>query len=669
LIFKTSTFVKRDLSINKFHFMKKLDIIRSCMVFLGCFFMLYAAASQPWIASPQVIRGDGGGIISGYVFHDFNKNGRMDDGEKGVFDVLVSNGLEWVRTNEQGYYEIQVREDMNLTIVQPSGWSVPTNERMVPQFFHVYKAGGTGYPMRFGGLPDNGPAPKRVNFPLSREGAAGQQFSCAIMADPQTYNNEQIGWLRDGVLTEIKQGDYQPGDVMIQLGDVVGDDLGLLDRLLEVAAATGLPQWLVLGNHDIDFDAKSNADKADSWRRIYGPNYYAFEMGNVLFVVLDNVFYPCGEEDAARGRLRCAEDGTPTYNGRLTETQFTWLEGLIAHTPEERLIVLNMHIPLVSFVDATSGQHQTDELNRIYSMVEGREALSFSGHTHTTENHAPGQLFEGWTENTGINKTQFRHIIAGAASGAWYQGDFNVFGVPMALQRMGAPMGYFHLDFEGASYRERYIGSGLRRESGQWIGLNTPAFRHWYDTIVGWNSEDASERDPIPPFSVNDLPDTKILTSDDFAGGVWLTANVWAGSAETIVEATLPNGEVLSLERTQQGAGESVKMGSEWADPFAAVRQLSVARWAFQSTQGDEKAQGSELFSGRQFGPAAPQPQSSIADRNMHLWRVRLPELSMGVHTIKVVSTDRNGLQYTDLITLEVRAKRPPKYWKSEIWN
>lgn len=650
--------------------MKRSDIARILLFFFGCLFIVHAACSQPWIASPQVITGETGQkTVSGFVFHDSNKNGLMDDAEMGVPDVLVSNGLEWVRTDEKGYYEIQVRKDMNLTIVQPSGWRVPTNERMVPQFFYVHKEGGTGYPMRFGGLPDTGPAPKQVNFPLSREGAAGQQFSCAILADPQTYNNEQLGWLRDGVFADILEADYQVGDCMIQLGDVVGDDLGLLDRLLELAAATGLPQWLVLGNHDVDFDAKTNNDKADSWRRIYGPNYYAFEMGNVLFVVLDNIYYPCGEEDVARGRLNCAEDRSPSYNGRLTETQFTWLEGLVANTSEEKLIVMNMHIPLVSFVDAVSGQHQTDELTRIYNIVEGREALSFSGHTHTTENHEPGQLFDGWTESTGIQETQFRHIIAGAASGAWYQGDLNVYGIPMALQRMGAPMGYFHVDFDGPVYQERYIGAQMGKDRGQWVALNTPAFRNWYDAIVQWFYKHPSEREPIPPFSVNDLPDTKLLTPEDFTDGVWLTANVWAGSAETVVAATLSNGEVLVLERTQKGAGESRKIGSEWADPFATVRQLSVARWAFQSTLGDAKAQGSELFTGRQFGPAPPQPQRSIADRNMHLWRVQLPELPLGIHTIEVVSTDRNGLKFTDQITVEVRAERPPIYWRHEIWD
>lgn len=640
------------------------------LLFSGVLFFSSVAYSQQWIASPEIIGGGSSTTkVFGYVFEDLNKNGLMEKGEKGVAGVLVSNGLDWARTNEKGFYEIPVRKDMNLTIVQPSGWRVPTDESMVPQFFYIHKEGGTGYPMRFGGLPDKGGAPKQINFPVSHHGAAGQAFACAILADPQVYNNEQLGWLRDGVFADILEAGYQESDCMIQLGDVVGDDLDLLSRLLELAAATSLPQWLVLGNHDIDFDAKTNEDKADSWRRIYGPHYYAFEKGNVLFVVLDNIYYPCGAEDLARGRLNCAEDRPFSYNGRLTETQFSWLEGLISNTPKERLIVLNTHIPLVSFVDAASGQHQTDELTRIYQIVKDREVVSFAGHTHTTENHAPGQLFDGWFEAVGIGPLPFRHIIAGSASGAWYQGDFNVYGVPMALQRMGAPMGYFHVTFNGAQYQERYVAARMGKDRGQWIGLNTPAFRNWHATITQWLSEGVTDRNPIPPLSINDLPDTKILIPEDFTQGIWLTANVWAGSAETVVQARLSSGKVLNLERTQAGKGEGPVLGVAYIDPFVAIRQLSVTRHAYQSSMGEERAQGHELFRGRKLGPAAPQPQNTVAGHNMHLWRVKLPALPLGVHTIEVVSTDRNGLKYTDFITLEVREKRPPKYWRHEIWK
>lgn len=629
-------------------------------------------AAQAWQGAPEILNpGAGKDFIFGFVFEDANENSRFDAGETGVPGVLVTNGFEWTKTDSTGYYELPVHADMNLSVVQPSGWRVPVDHRMVPQFFYIHKEGGTGYPLRYGGLPDTGPAPEQVNFPLNRQGASGLDFSCAIVGDPQAYSNEQISFLRDGVFADIIAAPFAPGDCMIQMGDVVGDDLDLLERHLELSAMTGLKQWLVIGNHDIDFDARTNADKSDSWRRIFGPNYYAFEQGDVLFVVLDNVYYPCGPEDAARGRSNCEEGRRPSYNGRLTEAQFAWLEGLLEHTPEDRLIVLNKHIPLVSFVDATSGQHQTDELSRIYALLEGREALSLSGHTHTIENHAPGQVFEGWTESVGGVPLPFRHIVVGAASGAWFQGDFNADGVPMALQRMGAPMGWMRLDFSGTGYTERYIGARLGEHRGQWIGLNTPSFRNWYNTIMDWVAVPANERDPVPPFSVNDLPDQGIILPEEFSedGGIWLTANVWMGSAETTVEARLSTGEVLSLERTQQGAGEAVRVGAEWADPFAVARQLSVARFSYQSRLGEERAQGLELFRGRQLGPAPPQPQSAVANRNMHLWRAQLPELPLGLHLVEVTSTDRNGISFTDVMTIEVREQRPPRYWRSELWE
>jgi hypothetical protein len=632
--------------------------------------MSAAALADPYVGAPEVVRGGGGDTITGVVFHDENRNSRRDRQEPGIPGVLVTNGLDVVRTDEDGTYQLAAREDMDLSVIQPAGWRVPTDRNLVPQFSYTHKPGGTGYEMRYGGLPDTGPAPAAVNFPLIRDGAAGEDFTCAVIGDSQTYSNQEISWLRDGVITDVARAGLGADDCLLYVGDVVGDDLGILPRLIEVGAMAGAPQWMVHGNHDYDFDARSDDDSADSWRRIWGPNYYAFEMGQALFVVLDNVIYPCGPEDVATGHAFCAEGDRPTYNGRITETQLTWLENLLAQTPEDRLIVLAHHIPFVSFVDAGSDKHQTDNLDRIHALVAGRPALSLSGHTHTIENHAPGQIFEGWTENTGTGPLPFRHIIAGAASGAWYQGDFNLDGNPMALQRMGAPNGYLHLEFEGTDYSERYVGQRIDPARGQWAGLSTPAFRSWYDAIMAWRAEDWQTRDPLPPLTVNDLPDTGILTPAELTEGVLVTANVWAGSAETSVTATLPDGREFAMTRTQEGAGEAPRVAAEYADPFAAERQLTVGRYAYQSRSGDPRAQGFELYQGATFGPAAPQPQRAIADRNMHLWTARLPQdLPLGVHRITVTSTHRNGLTFTDTVIVEVREERPQMRFRRERWE
>lgn len=629
-----------------------------------------SATAAPWIAKPEVSsERTADGLVRGVVFEDRNRDGVRQAGEPGVAGVKVSNGLDVVVTGADGAYVLAVRPDMNLTVVQPSGWATPVDARQIPQFFHVHKEAGSPAQFRFGGLPASGTAPAQVNFPLARS-EVDDDFSCAVIGDSQTYSNTEVSYFRDSTVADLLRDGPGAYDCILYVGDVVGDDLDLLPRLLELSAAAGAPQYLTHGNHDFDFDATSDADSADSWRRIYGPEYYAFEMGQALFVVLDNVIYPCGPDDLAMpGREFCGEGESPTYNGRVTETQMTWLANLLAATPQDKLVVMSHHIPFVSFVDSASTKHQTDNLARIFALLEGRPALSLSGHTHTLENHAAGQNFGGWAQAVNVGPLPFRHIIAGAASGGWFQGDFDVYGVPMALQRMGAPKGYLRLDFGGTDYVETYLGAKVDPQVRQWLSFNTPAFRTWFDTIRTWAALPPADRAEHPPVSVNDLADTRLFTPSDLSQGVWLSANVWVGDAETTVTAAINDGAATPLERTQSGAGEAIKIGAEWADPFAAVRQLSVARVAVQSGSGEARNQGVELFRGQRLGPYSPRPMSVVADRNSHLWRLRLPsDLPEGAHVMTVTTTDRHGATTVERIAFEVRAERPAPRWRAELW-
>ena len=638
----------------------------SVMILLAC---PAALSAQPWIASPDVIEGPSDGFVRGVVFEDLNGDGTYQRDEPGVQRVLVSNGRDVTMTNRVGAYMLPVREDMDLFVIQPSGFRVPVNERQIPQFFYTHKPGGTPEALRYGGLADTGPAPQTVNFPLRRVDE-DSQFTCAVIGDSQTYSNHEISQFRDSAIADLVASGLSANDCMLYLGDVVGDDLELLERIFEVGSAVGVPQWAVIGNHDIDLDATAYAHSADTWRRLYGPAYYAFEIGEVTFIVLNNIYFPCGIEDAdVPGREFCTSSATARYNARVDNVQMEWLENLLAQIPQDRLIVIAHHAPLVSFVDAASPVHQTDNANAIHALLEGREALSLSGHTHTLENHAPGQFFEGWQETVGVGPLPFRHIIAGAASGNWWQGDYNLDGDAQALQRMGAPKGVLMIDFDGTAYREHYVGSRLGAHRGQWVDFNTPAFRQWFDALNEWRNARREERDPVPPVSINDLPDTRILTRQDLIEGTFVSVNVWNGSAETIVEGRINGGQPFALTRTQEGAGEEVRIGAMFADPFAVKRQATVGRYAIQSRSGEERSRGFEAFRGSRFqGP--PQPQSSLADRNMHLWMARLPSgLPDGIHRLSITSTDRHGRTYTDELVFEVRPERLPARFRTDVWN
>lgn len=627
---------------------------------------------QEYIANIQVLRepaSRNNETISGFVFNDENANGLKDNDEKGVKNVAVSNGLNVVRTDLEGKYSLPVRDDMSLFVIQPSGWRVPTNQDFVPQFAYEHKPNGSPKLFRYGGLPPTGSIPSAVNFPIRK--ANQDRFTCVILGDTQSYANQDISFFRDSTIDDLLDSDLRP-ECVITVGDVMGDDLSLIPRMSKVIGSLKAPQWWTHGNHDFDFDADFDRDSADSWRNLWGPAYYAFEQGNVLFIMLDNVVYPCGLKDAQLpGREFCITGKNKRYNGRITEEQLQFVKSLLDTTDKGKTVVVAHHIPLVSFVDQTQAPHQTDNATRLYSLLEGRNALSISGHTHTIENLSPGDSFYGWKEQVNVSVLPFRHIIAGAASGAWYQGDFDIHGTPMSLQRMGAPKGYLTLDFDTyGNYKENYHGANYGRERVAWLSINTPEFRAWFDEINTWRLSSKNERDPIPPLSINDLPDVKVLTQEDLAKESFLTANVWSGSTQTKVTVSINDGPEKAMVRTQQASGEKAKIGALYADPFAAQRQLTVARTSIKSRSGDKGNQGYQVFKGTQRGPDVPQPQSAIADRNVHLWKYKLPSnMPVGVHVAKVTITDRHGRKFNDRIVFEVKSERPEMRFRKAQWE
>ncbi|GAA4962250.1 calcineurin-like phosphoesterase family protein [Kineococcus glutinatus] len=645
-------------------------------------------APEPYVGSVEVVREVGAisspdrlsepATLRGTVFEDSDRDGRSD-GEEGVAGVAVSNGRDVVRTDPEGRYELPVFDGMTAFVTQPSGWQVPVDADGVAQFHYHHLPAGSPE-LRFGGLAPTGPLPSAVNFPLVRgdEQAQDARTRCAVLADVQTYSGRELGFARDGLVADLVARQQDEGQRLaecgaLMLGDVAGDDLGLYPRIKEVLGATGLPLRFVPGNHDLDLDATDAAHSFDTYKRELGPTTYSYDVADVHHVVMNNVKYPCTPADDPDGtRPHCADPaGAPSYSGVLGEQQLDWLEADLAAVPEDKLVVLATHIPMVSFADATSTKHQTADVLRVYELLEGRPALSVSGHTHSTERMLTGDSYAGWQEAVGVAELPFPHVVAGAPSGDWYSGDLGIEGRPMALQRDGARPGYLTLDVEGSEFVDSFHVIGEEDDKQMALSLNSPRWRDWYTQLSGWAAaRESGDRMALPPVNVNDLGDPGLVTPADLAQDTFLTANVWYGSSDTEVSVSIDGGEAQPAVRTQQARGEAANTGARFADPAAATRQLQVARFAFASTSGDERAQGFELYDGASYGPGPAQQGSNLADRATHLWQLRLPaDLAEGVHTATVTATDGAGREHTDTHTFEVRAELPAQAFRTELFE
>ena len=625
------------------------------------------AKDASFIGSIEVVRGDGAADMArGTVFHDSNRNSLLDAGEDGVSGALVSNGREVVRTAEDGTYALPVYDDMNLFITKPAGFAVPVDDDMVPQFNYVHKIAGSPN-LRFGGIAPTGPMPLAVNFPLIEDNV-GDDFQCLIFGDAQPYTNQEVSYVRDTAGKMLANRDNSATECLIFEGDVMGDDLSIYPRFKEIISVGGVPQYFVAGNHDIDFDAPTDQHSFDTFRREWGPEYYSFDIGQVHFVVLDNVRYPCNGVDA---HAFCDLSAKPTYNGVISDRQLAWLRNDLANVPEDKLIVVNAHIPFVTYTDAGAQKHQTDNLDALYEIIGDRPALGLSGHTHTTEQLLPGETFDGFARNTGTGPVKFHQIVTGALSGSWWAGDLNDQGIPHGTQRLGAPRGYYVIDFSGNAYVDTYRTFGGTEDDQMHASFNTPRFRTWADALLKYAELYGTPSDVIPPVTINDLGDMNMVTRADLEGGTWVAVNVWNGSKDSTVSIAINGAEGLRAIRTQPGEGEGWLTGPDYADPLAMAKQATQGRIAVRSDRGGDETAGFTTWQGvRWSGVAGPFQKWMLSDKSSHLWRVDLPaDLPAGVHRMEVKTTDRYGRTFSTVQTFEIVEEMPVMGWNASHWD
>jgi hypothetical protein len=434
-------------------------------------------------------------FVEGMVFEDVNENGRKDDGEKGIGGILVSNQYDVVETNRKGRYKIPLHgENATIFVIKPNSYDLPCNENMTPRFSYVHRPEGSPE-LKHEGLLPTGPLPESVDFPLLKIRKKSDRFDVVVFSDPQPRSNREIDYIRDDIMSELVDTEASFG---IALGDIMYDDLALYDRYTRVVSSAGIPFFNVPGNHDMNYDAEDDRFALETFRRHFGPSYYAFEYGKVSFVVLDDVEW-MGEDE---------EKGTSNYRGKLGNRQTAWLENYLEHVPKDRLIVLTMHIPLYHEGDPDESVNVIDRDDVFDLLKERKHLLAIAGHMHLAEQYDLDDA-AGW-----MGTHRFQQITCTAVSGSWWSGPRNERGIPSAEQRDGVPNGYHVFSFDGNGYTQRFKPAGL--------------------------SEDKQIRISSPTGKI------RVTTESNLE----VLANVFNGNEHSTVEYRLDGGEFIRMERT-----------------------------------------------------------------------------------------------------------------------
>ncbi|MDP6376357.1 MAG: calcineurin-like phosphoesterase family protein [Pseudomonadales bacterium] len=384
----------------------------------------------------------GADYANGYVFNDLNANGVRDAGEPGIGNVRVSDGENITATDGSGYYRLSIGGEAMIFIAKPRGYRTPVNAQQLPRFYYIHQPQGSPEGLRYPGVDPTGPLPDSVDFPL-REHDEPSVFEAILLADTQPQTNVELDFIRDDVIAELIGTDARFGMTM---GDIMFDDMSLFPRFNELIAQIGIPWYNVPGNHELNLLAASDEYSLETFKRFFGPPYYSFEYGDVLFVVLDNIEYH-GNGRSAPGDVR----GSGGYIANIGRRQLKWLKKELQYVPEDKLVFLAMHSPLATYVSADGAGVNTADRKDLFKLLAGRPNLySVAGHTHTTEH-----LY--FDEDDGFRGPgAFHHHVLSTVSGSWWSGPFDDRGIPTTWQRDGTPNGYHVLQVDGTEASVRF---------------------------------------------------------------------------------------------------------------------------------------------------------------------------------------------------------------------
>ena len=401
------------------------------------------------------------------------------DGE-GVPGVVVSDGVEVTVTDNEGiYYLPSAKQNKFVFISLPGNYEIAASDN-IPQFFKRL-AGGTSV--------------EQNDFALVR--ADNNDHVVLAMTDWHLANrNDDLSQFSNGFLPDVNAtitayaaaGKKVYG---VAMGDMTWDAYWYennfrLDNYLVEMKKINCHMFNMMGNHDNDPYVQGDIPPETPFRELIGPTYYSFNLGQVHYVILDDIQYI--NTGGAQGVI-----GDRSYSDIVVSAQTAWLaKDLAAITDKSTPVVIFIHSPLYGnpTLNASGEQVNTVVLNNgsaIRSLVQDFGNVHFvSGHTHINYTVDAGAVIEHntaavsatwwWTGKTGYANN---HICRDGSPGGYGVWEMSGKGVKWHYKSMGKPANYQFRSYDlnrvaitAAAFAPNSTDAALAEYAGEYAAPN-----------------------------------------------------------------------------------------------------------------------------------------------------------------------------------------------------
>lgn len=377
-------------------------------------------------------------LFSTAVCAAHNVSGTITCDGQGIAGVAVSDGYEVVLTDYNGHYEMSSNKKNGYVFYTlPGGYEPMLADGFNPQFWAQLDT-------------DDSSVSETHDFELRR--VDNDRHTVIFAADTHLARRcSDRAYFKKGLIACLNNEKDQAGDgpiYSVLLGDLTWDvfwtqnDYNLGDFMADMKHFNyPMTLWPVIGNHDHDpsVPAGNNTDQqaAGPWRDIVCPNYYSFNLGQVHYVVLDDILYlniAYDGEDYSEGVA-----GSRNYRGTITTEQIQWLRKDLALVDYNTPVVVCLHIPAWSINANFSSSPRLDNTTTLCSLLNKyKEAHIMSGHNHC---------------NYTVHPTSFPHVTEhniDATSGSLWQSAILT---GHHICHDGSPAGYLRWTANGDNLR------------------------------------------------------------------------------------------------------------------------------------------------------------------------------------------------------------------------
>ena len=366
------------------------------------------------IISTSEIKPESGSTVYGIVTCD----------GKGLKDVVVSDGYAFALTDAEGVYQLKSDKRLGYVFVSlPSGYEA-TCIGSQPKIYYTLKA--------------DAKVAERVDFTLVESGDQSDHVLLAIgdlhLANRGSSSNNDMNQYLQFVsdINAYIAANSGRKVYALTLGDITWDiyweSKGFgLDKAIEyLNKINSIPVFNTIGNHDHAClsGVVGDIDCARYWREIVAPTYYSFNIGDVHYVVLDDIV------------ADNPGDGSRAHSNNLTDDIINWLKKDLSYIPKSKSVVLAMHAPLYSL--------PADDQAAVALAISGyTNAQVISGHSHKV--------------NNSVAATHFEHNSGAACATWWWTGKYYP-GVNIGQD--GAPGGYQVFEVSGTDFKWAFKPTG-----------------------------------------------------------------------------------------------------------------------------------------------------------------------------------------------------------------